>query len=54
MFLGFDSDRHERQSSLERTLDGLRGRFGDHVIRSGVLFADPMLSDFYPRTEHSF
>lgn len=51
LFLGFDTDRHERTEKLERTLDDLRGRFGDHVIRSGLLFSDTELSDFYPRGE---
>ncbi|MBQ8576911.1 MAG: DNA polymerase IV [Clostridia bacterium] len=52
--LDFDIGRHLRTEALERTMDGLRGRYGDRCIRSAVLYSDPSLSDFTPRTEQCF
>ncbi len=52
MTLDFDMDRHARMEALERTVDALRGRYGDHVIRRAHLYCDPLLSGFSPKNEN--
>jgi len=50
--LDFDMCRHTRMEAIERTVDILRGRFGDRIIRRAHLFTDPLLSGFAPKTEN--
>ncbi len=52
MSLDFDMDRHARLEALERTVDALRGRYGDRVIRRAHLYVDPLLSGFSPKSEN--
>ena len=50
--LGFDMNRHTRLAAIERTVDALRVRYGDRVIRRAHLFTDPLLSGFSPKSEN--
>ncbi|MBQ7299605.1 MAG: DNA polymerase IV [Clostridia bacterium] len=50
--LDFDAGRHARMEALERTVDRLRTRFGDRVIRRAHLYTDPLLSGFCPKNEN--
>ncbi|MBQ3066274.1 MAG: DNA polymerase IV [Clostridia bacterium] len=50
----YDMQRHIQKESLERTIDGLRERFGNDSIRHAHLFTDPLLSSFHPKAEHTF
>ena len=50
--LDFDMCRHTRLEAIERTVDVLRERYGDRIIRRAHLFADPLLSGFSPKTEN--
>ena len=45
-------NRHIRLQVLERTLDDLRGRYGEHAVRCAMLYTDPALSGFCPKTEN--
>lgn len=38
---------------LDKTLDKLKKRFGNYIIRPAVLLADSKLSDFNPKDEHT-
>ncbi|MBO5649706.1 MAG: DNA polymerase IV [Clostridia bacterium] len=49
--LDFDSERHERQQTIERTVDTLRARFGAFSVRRAHLYTDPELSGFTPKAE---
>jgi len=50
--LDFDMGRHTRMEALERTVDTLRGRYGDRIIRRAHLYVDPLLSGFSPKNEN--
>ena len=50
--LDFDICRHTRLEAIERTVDALRLRYGDRIIRRAHLFADPVLAGFSPKTEN--
>ena len=50
--LDFDASRHTRMEAIERTVDALRGRYGDRIIRRAHLYTDPLLSGFSPKTEN--
>lgn len=50
--LGFDMAHHMRTEALERTIDVLRSRYGEHCVRSALLYTDRTLSDFCPRAEN--
>ncbi len=52
--LDFDMTHHLRLQAIERTIDTLRGRFGNRCVCSATLYTDLPLSDFTPRAEHSF
>ncbi len=50
--LDFDMNRHARMEALERTVDVLRTRYGDRIIRHAHLYVDPLLSGFSPKNEN--
>ena len=47
-----DETRREKLSSLDRSLDGLKRRFGSFCVRPASLIADRGLSSFSPKEEH--
>lgn len=47
-----DEDRVVRQESLERSIDGLRSRFGHQVVRRGVILTDMSYAKINPKEEH--
>lgn len=44
--------RRVRQEQLERSIDGLRGRFGHQVVRRGVVLSDMAYAKINPKEEH--
>ena len=47
-----DEHRRERMEQLDRSLDGLKRRFGSFCVRPATLMKDPVLSAFSPKEEH--
>lgn len=47
-----DENRRIRRQSLEKTVDQLRGRFGNFSVRRAVTLTDPVLSGINPKDEH--
>ncbi len=52
MTLLLDERRRERMEQLDRSLDGLKRRFGSFCVRPATLMKDPVLSAFNPKEEH--
>lgn len=52
MTLLLDERRRERMEQLDRSLDGLKRRFGSFCVRPATLMKDPVLSAFSPKEEH--
>ena len=50
--LDFDMQRHLRMEAIERTVDALRTRYGERIIRRAHLYTDPLLSGFSPQSEN--
>lgn len=48
-----DSAGREKREKLDRTVDGLRARFGDLCIRRAILLEDPDLTGFSPYDDHT-
>lgn len=51
--LFYDQKERDKLENLERTMDGIRNRFGSYSIRRASLLADPHLTHFDPLTEHT-
>jgi DNA polymerase-4 len=51
LFDGVTTER-ARLESLSRTVDALRGRYGQHALRRALELEDTRLSGFCPRDEH--
>ncbi|MBQ9515384.1 MAG: DNA polymerase IV [Ruminococcus sp.] len=47
-----DERKRERMERLDRSLDGLKRRFGSFCVRPATLMKDPVLSGFSPKEEH--
>ena len=47
-----DERKRERMERLDRSLDGLKRRFGSFCVRPATLMKDPSLSGFSPKEEH--
>ena len=47
-----EDERHVKQEQLERSIDGLRSRFGHQVIRRGIVLSDLSYSEINPKEEH--
>ena len=47
-----DEDRRQRLSELDRSLDGLKRRFGSFCVRPAALMYDKALCSFSPKEEH--
>lgn len=52
MTLLLDERRRERMERLDRSLDGLKRRFGSFCVRPATLIKDPSLAGFSPKEEH--
>ena len=50
-FIPAVDDLYKRET-LEETVDGIRGRFGNDAIQRGILLTDRVLSGFTPRDDH--
>ncbi len=50
--LMLDEERRERLGTLDRSLDGLKRRFGSFCVRPASLLLDKGLSSFSPKEEH--
>ena len=48
-----DSACREKRERLDKTVDGLRERFGDTCIRRAILLEDPDLTGFSPYDDHT-
>lgn len=48
-----ESESREKREHLDKTLDGLRERFGDTCIRRAILLEDPDLTGFSPYDDHT-
>lgn len=48
----FDEERREKQEALDRSLDGLRRRFGHQVVHRGIVLTDRAFVQVNPREEH--
>ncbi len=49
-------DDHTKRDKLERiehTMDDIRRRFGHHIIKQGILFADSALTGINPKDDHT-
>lgn len=47
-----EDERRVKQEQLERSIDGLRLRFGHQVIRRGIVLSDLSYSEINPKEEH--
>lgn len=47
-----EDERRVRQEQLERSIDGLRSRFGHQVVRRGIVLSDLSYSRINPKEEH--
>lgn len=47
-----EDERRVKQEQLERSIDGLRSRFGHQVVRRGVILSDLSYSEINPKEEH--
>lgn len=47
-----EDERRVKQEQLERSIDGLRSRFGHQVIRRGIVLSDLSYSEINPKEEH--
>ncbi len=47
-----EEQRTQKLETLERTIDGLRARFGHGCIRRGLLLTDPFLAGVNPKEDH--
>ena len=47
-----DEERRQRLSELDRSLDGLKRRFGSYIVRPAALMYDSALSAFSPKEEN--
>ena len=47
-----EDERRVKQEQLERSIDGLRSRFGHQVIRRGIVLSDLSDSEINPKEEH--
>ena len=47
-----EDERRVKQEQLERSIDGLRSRFGHQVIRRGIILGDLSYSEINPKEEH--
>lgn len=47
-----ENERRVKQEQLERSIDGLRSRFGHQVIRRGIVLSDLSYSEINPKEEH--
>lgn len=47
-----EDERRVKQEQLERSIDGLRSRFGHQVIRRGIVLSDLAYSEINPKEEH--
>ena len=47
-----EDERRVKQEKLERSIDGLRSRFGHQVIRRGIVLSDLSYSEINPKEEH--
>ena len=47
-----DEDKRQRLSELDRSLDGLKRRFGSFCVRPAALMYDKALCSFSPKEEH--
>ena len=48
-----EDERRVKQEQLERSIDGLRSRFGHQVIRRGIVLSDLSYSEINPKEEHN-
>ncbi len=48
-----DVERHQHLSSLERSVDTIRRRFGHFSVQRAVMLTDPQLADLNPKAEHT-
>ena len=48
-----DVQARQRQEAIERTMDGLRRRFGHHCIDIGLMGLDKQLSNLDVKSEHT-
>ena len=48
-----DSEGREKRETLDKTVDGLRRRFGDTCIRRAILLEDPALTGSSPYDTHT-
>lgn len=47
-----DTERDLKREQLDRALDGLRKRYGHHVVQRGVVLADKQLARINPKDDH--
>ena len=47
-----EDESRRKQEALERSIDGLRSRFGHQVIRRGVILSDMAYAEINPKEEH--
>lgn len=48
----YDIAKREKQEAMEQAIDKIRGRFGYHAIRQGILLLDRDLTAINPKEEH--
>ena len=48
-----EDQRRERWEQLDKTVDGLRSRYGYHSIRRAVMYGDKLLGSINPRDDHT-
>ena len=48
-----EDQRRERWEQLDKTVDGLRSRYGYHSIRRAVMYGDQLLGSINPRDDHT-
>ena len=47
-----EDGKREKWERIDRTVDGIRARYGYHAIRKATLYTDPLLGRINPRDEH--
>ncbi len=48
-----DIQKRDKLESIEHTIDGIRSRYGYHVIKNGILFEDADLTRVSPKDDHT-
>lgn len=49
----YDLEKLARLEAIDRTVDNIRGQYGYHAVRRGIVLLDPLLSGINPKDDHT-